>query len=262
MSVSAGEPSCGIAVMAKASIPGRTKTRLVPPLDFDEAARFNTAFLKDVFANVLEAARDTAIAGHAAGGPPGADEFFAEILPEAAHYFECWHGDFGLCLREATAEMFARGHTGAIVLNSDSPTLPPALLVEAARILARPGDRAVLGPSTDGGYYLLGLNRLHERMFQDIDWSTERVADQTIARAREIGLEILVLPQWYDVDDADSLRRLHGEIVEGRIFDASALRPAAADHSATLMREMAGIPEFRRRLGLDLPGAVAQRRLA
>ena len=98
------------------------------------------------------------------------------------------------------------------MLNSDSPTLPTALLVETAEVLAQPGERAVLGPSNDGGYYLLGLKTAHQRMFEDIAWSTERVAEQTLERAREIKLEIHMLPVWYDVDDADGLRRLSVEL--------------------------------------------------
>ena len=99
-----------------------------------------------------------------------------------------------------------------MVLNSDSPTLPTALLNETAELLARPGDRAVLGPSSDGGYYLLGLKTAHRRMFEDIAWSTERVGRQTRERAREIDLDLHLLPVWYDVDDIESLRRLHAEL--------------------------------------------------
>ena len=79
-------------------------------------------------------------------------------------------------------------------------------------MLARPGERAVLGPSSDGGYYLLGLKTAHRRMFEDIAWSTERVAAQTLERAREIKLDIHMLPVWYDVDDVEGLRRLAGEV--------------------------------------------------
>ena len=78
--------------------------------------------------------------------------------------------------------------------------------------MARPGDRAVLGPSSDGGYYLLGLKTAHRRMFEDIAWSTERVAQQTLERAREIKLDVHMLPVWYDVDDVDGLRRLGSEL--------------------------------------------------
>ncbi len=70
----------------------------------------------------------------------------------------------------------------------------------------------MLGASTDGGYYLLGLKTAHRRMFEDIAWSTERVAAQTLERAREINLEVHSLPVWYDIDDSDDLRRLNAEL--------------------------------------------------
>lgn len=202
--------------MAKASAPGRTKTRLVPPLTFEEAANLNTAFLQDVADNVLLASRNTVpeagIAGYAAFGPPGSEEFFKHTLPPSIGLIEAWLPNFGDCLLRTVEDIFVRGHRSAVVLNSDSPTLPTAFLLETAKALARPGDRAVLGPSSDGGYYLLGLKAVHRRLFQDIAWSTERVAEQTLERAREIGLEVYRLPVWYDVDDAGSLRRLQNEL--------------------------------------------------
>ena len=103
------------------------------------------------------------------------------------------------------------------MLNSDSPTLPTALLVETAETLARPGERAVLGPSSDGGYYLLGIKTVHRRLFEDIAWSTERVAEQTLERAREIKLDVHMLPVWYDVDDVEGLRRLRSEVRGARV---------------------------------------------
>jgi rSAM/selenodomain-associated transferase 1 len=225
--------SCGIAFMAKASTPGRAKTRLVPPLSFEEAAALNTAFLQDVADNVLLAARQAApsasIAGYAAYGPPGTEDFFRHTLPGAIGLIGAWLPNFGDCLFRTVEDTLARGHVSAVVLNADSPTLPTALLVETAAILARPGDRAVLGPSSDGGYYLLGLKAQHRRMFEDIEWSTERVAGQTLERACEIGLEVHTLPVWYDVDDVDDLRRLHAELCGD---DASDRRPAHAPHQA------------------------------
>jgi glycosyltransferase A (GT-A) superfamily protein (DUF2064 family) len=66
----------------------------------------------------------------------------------------------------------------------------------------------VLGPSDDGGYYLIGLKKLHRQLFEGIDWSTERVLEQTIQRAHEINLPVHLLPTWYDVDDRATLSRL------------------------------------------------------
>lgn len=245
--------SCGIAFMAKASAPGRAKTRLVPPLTFAEAANLNTAFLQDVADNVLLAARHAdphaSIAGYAAYGPPGSEDFFRYTLPGIIGLIGAWLPNFGDCLFHTIREIFARGHTSAVVLNSDSPTLPTALLIETAEALARPGDRAVLGPSSDGGYYLLGLKRAHRRMFDDIAWSTERVAEQTLERAREINLKVHHLPAWYDVDDVDSLHRLHAELF-GEDMDGRRLNvhpPHYAIQTAKLMHKLWRDHDFDRR---------------
>jgi rSAM/selenodomain-associated transferase 1 len=247
--------SCGIAVMAKASVPGKAKTRLVPPLTFDEAAAFNTAFLKDVAANI--AAAGEGVACYMAYGPPGSHDFFSANLPAGVGLIESWHANFGDCLFVAIEEVLARGHASAVVLNSDSPTLPTALLVETARVLAQPGDRAVLGPSSDGGYYLLGLKAPHRRMFADVAWSTEHVARQTRERAAEIGLELHVLPEWYDVDDLASLQMLYDEIF-GQCAFSRRHAPHAARHSAALLDELLARSDLARRL--DRGDAAAAKR--
>jgi rSAM/selenodomain-associated transferase 1 len=241
--------ACGIAVMAKASAPGRAKTRLVPPLTPAEAAAFNSAFVQDVAANILAAGREASIAGYVAFGPPGPDSarFFKKILPAEFELLEAWYPSLGDCLLDTIGQLLGCGHTGAVVLNSDSPTLPTSLLIDAAESLAQPGDRAVLGPSIDGGYYLLGVKQPHRRLFEDIAWSTEHVARQTLDRAAEIGLSVDILPVWYDVDDAEALNTLHAELCEGAAFSAG-LRSHAAPHSATLLRALAGGSDFRDRL--------------
>jgi uncharacterized protein len=236
--------SCAIAIMAKASAPGRTKTRLVPPLTFEQAAALNTAFLQDMAANLLSAGSHTAIAGYVAFAPAGTEAFFRDILPPDIGLIDACLPGLGDCLVHTIKEIFVRGHAAAVVLNSDSPTLPTALLVETADILTRPGERAVLGPSTDGGYYLLGLKTVHRRLFEDIAWGTERVAAQTLERARELKLDMHMLPPWYDVDDVDGLRRLHGELGSARPAQAkldphTPYYPAA---TAALMRGLVAGP--------------------
>jgi hypothetical protein len=243
------DPRCAIAVMAKASHPGRTKTRLVPPLSFEEAAAFNTAFLKDIAANLATAGLAVPIAPYMAYGPPGTAPFFREHLPADVGLIETWFPNFGDCLFHAISAMLARGHDAAVVLNSDSPTLPTALLVETAEALARPDDRAVLGPADDGGYYLLGLKQAHRHLFDDIAWSTAHVAEQTRARAREIGLPVHELPAWYDVDDVASLRGLHGELSGGGSFDP-ALPPNHAAHTAALIETLLATGDFAARVGI------------
>src|SRR5712691_2643703 len=121
--------ACGIAVMAKASMPGRTKTRLVPPLTFEEAAACNTAFLRDVADNILAAGDCASIAGYMAFGPPQSRPFFQEYMPGEIGLIDAWYPDFGDCLLTAILQLLERGHGSAVVLNSDSPTLPTSLLV-------------------------------------------------------------------------------------------------------------------------------------
>jgi uncharacterized protein len=239
--------SCGVAVMAKASVPGRTKTRLVPPLSYEEAAEFNTAFLCDVIDSLGDAAEKVNLMRYIAFGPPGSEKFFRDVLPESVGLIEAWKPNFGDCLLFAIEEMFRKGHGAAIVLNSDSPNLPTEILTEAVRILAEPGQRGVLGPSSDGGYYLLGLKQAHRTMFERIAWSTERVAEQTVARAREIGLDLHALPTWYDVDDIVSLRKLHAELL--RPSPPHGRRtPYGAPHTTALINELCRDANFERRI--------------
>jgi rSAM/selenodomain-associated transferase 1 len=248
--------SCGIAVMAKASLPGKTKTRLVPPLTFEEAAAFNTAFLQDVAANIAAAGQQAPIACYMAYGPPDAAAFFESQFPPSVGLIEAWHPNFGDCLFTAIAAVLARGHASAVVLNADGPTLPPELLVATARLLAQPGDRAVLGPCNDGGYYLLGLKAPHRRLFEDVAWSTAQVAQQTRARAAEIGLPVHELPEWYDVDDVTSLQVLRGEVIDSRAFAAN-LRPAPAAHTTALLGSLLARTDLGHRL--DATASVAMR---
>jgi glycosyltransferase A (GT-A) superfamily protein (DUF2064 family) len=204
-------PSCAIGVMAKAPQAGRSKTRLCPPLTPAQAAEMSAAFLRDTTENMALAARSAPIAPYAAYAPVGTEtllraclaEGTALLLADGSPPMPEGVGGFGRCLLHAIEGMLAAGHTAACVLSSDSPTIPTAFLVRAATLLLEPGDRAVFGPADDGGYYFLGLKAPHAAMFRDIAWSTETVADAT--RAREIGLDLIELAPWYDVDDAASL---------------------------------------------------------
>ena len=207
--------------MAKASVAGAVKTRLVPPLTSKEAAAFNTCCLADSAANIAAAAAVAAIRSFVVYDPPGAERFFANLLPDGFALLPpaapvAGYSGIGQSLYKAARDLLAAGFGGVCLVNADSPTLPTALLVETVRLLAQPGDRVVLGPAADGGYYLIGLNHLHACLFRDIAWSTASVFAQTIARAGEIGLEVAALGEWYDVDDRASLALLGRELLLGR----------------------------------------------
>jgi rSAM/selenodomain-associated transferase 1 len=212
--------ACAIAVMAKAPQAGRSKTRLTPAVTAEQAALLSAAFLRDVTENIVIAGQTAAIHGWAAYAPAGMEALFDGhlaagtqlVLADGSPDMPGQVQGFGRCLLHAVQSLLDRGYAAACVLNSDSPNLPVQYLAEAAQILARPGDRAVLGPADDGGYYLLGLKAAHAHMFADIAWSTDTVAAQTATRARDIGLELVQLPRWYDVDDAASLHRLIADL--------------------------------------------------
>jgi rSAM/selenodomain-associated transferase 1 len=257
MTLSPDVAFCGIAAMAKASEAGKAKTRLCPPLSLEEAAAFNTAFLKDIADNLIAAASQASISGSMAYGPRGSEAFFRAHLPASIALREAWNPSLGVCLIDTLKNLFAAGHRAACVLNSDSPTLPPSLLVEMAEVLAQPGDRAVLGPSADGGYYLLGLKSMHVRLFEDIAWSTEIVARQTLERAAEIGLAMHVLPVWYDVDDCQTIRILMEELLGGRAYSAS-LQPGPARHSLALLKSLVAHSSLVERLDRFMAGAAAK----
>src|SRR5262245_61764884 len=236
---------CALAVMTKAPQAGRVKTRLVPLLTLEEAAELNKCFLRDTAAAISNTCRrrpvgdankmqfDHGRASHptsprfgAAGTeaatpacgvavytPVGAESDYSDILPADFSLLPQRGDEFGERLYFAVEDLFNCGFESVCLIDSDSPTVPAANFTEALELLSTTGDRVVLGPSDDGGYYLIGLKKPHRQLFNEIDWSTERVFNQTILRANQIGLEVKLLPTGYDVDDDASLRRLCNELL-------------------------------------------------
>jgi len=171
-------------------------------------------------AGTITAAALANVSGWMAYTPAGSEPFFRTHLPESIGLIETVASTLGECLRHAAATLLRAGHGAVCLINSDSPTLPVGYLVAAATTLAAPGDRIVLGPSTDGGYYLIGMKRPHPGLFEDIAWSTDQVLSQTLARAQALGLSVIQLPTWYDVDNAETLQLLVHEVLDGEPFRA------------------------------------------
>ena len=120
--------------------------------------------------------------------------------------------DLGERLSNLLAGLIADGHPGAMAIDSDSPTLPMAYVLQAAEALERDAADLVLGPSDDGGYYLVGLRRRQPALFEGIPWSTNQVLSLTLDRARALGLRVHLLPAWYDVDTEADLGRLADDL--------------------------------------------------
>jgi rSAM/selenodomain-associated transferase 1 len=224
---------CALAVMTKAPQAGRVKTRLVPPLTPEEAAELNKFFLRDTAGAIASACSGGLLRPNDANArlhpdaqrapqkcgpvavytPVGAESAYTDILPADFSLLPQRGDKFGERLYFAVEDLFKCGFESVCLIDSDSPTVPATNFQQAAELLASPGDRIVLGPSDDGGYYLIGLKKPHRHVFEQIDWSTERVLNQTIQHATEIGLEVKLLSTGYDVDDDASLRRLRDELL-------------------------------------------------
>ena len=194
--------------MTKAPQAGKVKTRLTPPLSAEEAAALNTCFLRDTASAIAKTAEEGSSRGIAVYTPVGAEAAYAGILSEEFELVPQRGDAFGERLALATEDLLRLGFDSLCLIDSDSPTVPQQAFAQAVDFLSQPADSIVLGPSDDGGYYLIGLKKLHRQLFEDIDWSTERVLEQTVQRAGEINLPVHLLPTWYDVDDRATLSRL------------------------------------------------------
>ncbi len=211
---------CALAVMTKAPRAGHVKTRLVPPLTPDEAAQLNICFLRDTAAAIAHA-RGRAARGIAVYTPVGCETAYANILPDDFDLLPQRGDGFGERLALAAGDLFHCGFNSVCLIDSDSPTVSAEVYSRAVELLSIDGDRVVLGPSDDGGYYLIGLKQNHPELFERIDWSTERVFDQTMKRADELNVEVALLPNCYDVDDQASLTRLCTELLGRGAADAA-----------------------------------------
>jgi uncharacterized protein len=203
---------CALAVMAKAPRAGLVKTRLSPPLTAEQAAGLNVSFLKDTLENLAGVAGGAGLISYT---PVGDEAMFEGLAPEGFALVAQREGDFGERLLGAAEDILACGFGSVCLIDSDSPTVPAAAYERAVRELAREGERIVLGPTLDGGYYLIGMRRAQAAVFERIAWSTGSVYAQTCARAWGAGIEVVELPLWYDVDDAATLEILKAELLGG-----------------------------------------------
>ena len=108
--------------------------------------------------------------------------------------------DLGIRMKHAVEQVFNEGHEQVIIIGSDCMELDAGIIEQAFAALNK--TDAVIGPATDGGYCLLGLTAMHNRLFENIAWSTNRVLDQTLAVCRELQLHYILLPQLSDIDEA------------------------------------------------------------
>ena len=205
--------------MTKAPRAGTVKTRLQPPLSAEEAAELNICFLRDIAAAIVSSGGESK--GIGVFTPLGSDGEYANVLPSDFILIPQRGDSFGERLTNAATDLLRVGFESCCLINSDSPTVTADAFRQAVAKLQRADNHIVLGPSDDGGYYLIGMRKVYRRLFEDIDWSTERVFAQTLDRARELTLSVHVLPKFYDIDDATALRRLCGELLDEKAHDVA-----------------------------------------
>ncbi|UCH59380.1 MAG: TIGR04282 family arsenosugar biosynthesis glycosyltransferase [Anaerolineales bacterium] len=201
------QPNRVLMIVAKRPAPGHTKTRLTPPLTPWQAANLYEAFLRDSLELIRHLPEIKPVIAYL---PEGAQTYFHTLAPEFDLLLQQGN-DLGSRLDNALQHYLAGCHKAAVIMNSDSPTLPVEYLSAAFRILEDGAD-LVLGPCEDGGYYLIGLKRPAPRLLREVRMSTPTVTVDTLALAAQEGLRVTLLPQWYDVDDAASLQRLANEL--------------------------------------------------
>jgi rSAM/selenodomain-associated transferase 1 len=214
----------GIVVVGKAPQAGSTKTRLSPPLSQADATALYAAFLTDTLAIALAMDWHSVTLVY----PPteGAGDALRSFVPERVGLKAQSGLGLGAALADAFASHFEAGFGRVVLIGSDNPNLPRRLLDAADRALD--DCDLVIGPSSDGGYYLIGMDRPHLGVFENITWSTEMVYRQTLERAAALGLRCQSLDEWYDVDTIDDLRRLRADLANDAPTVAAATRAALA----------------------------------
>ena len=225
----ATEPSdAALIVFARLPVPGAVKTRLQPVIGPEACARLYEAFLRD------------ALDQYAALGPavrlylaPAPEPVPPGLVPDGADVFTQQGADLGARMLRAFVETFGAGYARAVVVGTDHPTLPDAFVEIAFEALDEPLS-VCIGPSDDGGYYLLGMNELYPQLFAGMTYSRPDVFDATVARAAQTSAGLTVLPPWYDVDTPADLRRLLADLDE------------TPPHTRRVLQELAGAhPELR-----------------
>lgn len=245
--------TAAIAIICKTPRVGFSKTRMIPLVGAETAATLAGAFLRDIGNVIVEARATHALHGFAVYAPAGSEDALRSFLPNDFRLLCQQDAELGRVLFSSSEQLFAQGYAHVVLVNADSPTLPVNRLTAALDALSAPGDRVVLGPAVDGGYYLIGLKHPHAHLFADIPWSTEKVLALTRERAGVLHLPVVELATWYDVDDEETLTLLTAELAGARpdfalaedplpsaLATRAAITPLAGSASRPALRSASG----------------------
>lgn len=191
-----------LVIMAKKPEPGQVKTRLSPEISARSAADIYHHFLLDKLEEMGKIkGADLAIAYW----PLSARETFADLAEGNFSFFPQVDGDLGARMNTIVCQQIDMGYDTVCIIGSDSPDLPRSLVLDSFQIHAEGKADVVLGPSTDGGYYLISMQTSHPEIFKDIPWSTDHVLSTTLKKTKESGLRVELLAEWDDIDTYQDL---------------------------------------------------------
>lgn len=195
-----------IVVIAKAPIPGFAKTRLIPALGAEGAARLAERMLHHTVGNALAAVLGPV---ELCTTPAPEDSVWAKLeLPTQLVWSEQGDGDLGMRMTRVAERTLSRDER-VVLIGTDCPAIGVEELQSASRALDT--HDAFMQPTVDGGYALLALRAFHPLIFQDIRWSTDTVAFETLCRAGRLGWRVQSGPPVHDIDEAADLRWLPAE---------------------------------------------------
>jgi len=191
-----------LIIFTKAPIPGQVKTRLCPPLTPDEAATLHGSVVLDI----LERSETIQGVDRILACAPSQHHPFFQVMKgrQTISLWEQVEENLGRRMDQALQSAFTTGYSSAILVGTDLPTLSLPILQQAYQELVH--CDVVLGPTLDGGYYLIGLNQPAPDLFIDIPWSTKNVLNLTQQKARALGLSVTLLPQQRDLDTVEDLK--------------------------------------------------------
>ena len=202
-------------MFAKYWEPGKVKTRLAAQIGKTAASQIYRGFITTMLRRFCNAATTRVVAFT----PVERESEFAKIVDKKWQLTAQITGDLGQRMRAYFEQAFSRGASQVVLVGSDSPSLPEEIVPQAFQLLET--NRVVLGPSSDGGYYLVGASKGVPPIFDGIDWSSSRVWQQTVDCLERNDVDFAVLREWYDVDDLDDLRRLSKELTQLKQSDHS-----------------------------------------
>ena len=199
-----------IIIMTKVPVVGNVKTRLQPFLSAEQCAELAVCFLLDTISKI-EFLQIPLIMAYT---PVENRNILLEIITTKQTLVEQNGASLGERIFNALQFAFTQNLDSVVMIGTGSPTLPNEFIRRAFEILSK--NDAVLGRTTDGGFYLIGLQVLQKQIFENVEWSSSKTFEQTAQNIGNLGLKLSFLPDWYDVDTPDDLKILAKDLTENQ----------------------------------------------